>query len=283
MNEIIGQIAENTKRAACLSPEDYKDQDGLWVCGKCHTRKQCVIEVPGLIPRTVVFCDCKHRSAELIREENGQKKEERREALRWLSDLETAQDVTLARDDGANPEVRKIADMYIAGWPLHCDTGKYGLIFWGQPGTGKTFFATAIGNALQRQGVTAARVTAAKIVEAMQGMYDYEKTNMLSALNRSDLLILDDLGAERDTAFAREVIFSLIDSRRNLNRNILVTTNLSMKQMTDPRDKIGNPDMGYKRIFDRLLGCCAPVLVAGDSHRRTEGREAREWLRGGAV
>lgn len=285
MDEAMKQVAVEAEKAACIRPEDYKDRDGLWVCGICHTRKQTVIEVPGVIPRTVVFCDCKHRQAEWKKFRWKGKQAEERDQLQaeGLSDMDTdaAKRMTLEDDDGSNPKARKVAETYIAGWDRNSAGGKYGMILWGQPGTGKTFYATAIGNALRKKGVTVARATAPAIVEASQGLYDTEKKRLFAMLNRNDLLILDDLGAERDTGFAREVIFNLIDTRIKLNRNLLVTTNLPIGYMSNPTDRTGNADMNYKRIFDRIFGSCAPVLIDGTSHRMGEGRDASRWVQEG--
>lgn len=282
MDEAVKMVADAAEKAACIEPGDYKDEEGLWMCGKCHTRKQTIIEVPGVLPRTVVFCDCKHRSEEWHRGVRNKKRTEQRDILQaeGISDMdkEAARSMTLEVDDGTNPKARKLAETYIAGWDRNHGSGKFGLVLYGNPGTGKTFYATAIGNALKRKGVTVARVTAPAIVEASQGLYDAEKKRLDNMLNRNDLLILDDLGAERDTTFAREVIFGLIDDRCKLNRNIIVTTNLPIAQMSNPVDRSGNVDISYKRIFDRLLGRCAPALIDGKSHRRMEGAAAGKWM-----
>jgi hypothetical protein len=39
--------------------------------------------------------------------------------------------------------------------------------------------------------------------------------------------------------------------------------------------------MSYKRIFDRIFGSCAPVLIDGTSHRMGEGRDASRWVQEG--
>lgn len=281
---ILGDIAKKAEQAACIRPEDYQDKAGYWVCGRCHTRKQCDFIVQELHIDWKVFCTC---SCETEKRDNDiayQKERERRDALKSerLSDMDTpaARSMTLDRDDGKNPFMANLAKQYIDNYDMMKASGKGGLILWGPPGTGKTFYATAIGNALMKKHISVTRITAAELVEAQQGMYDGEKRNVMSKVNSSDVLILDDIGAERDTSFARESLFSLIDTRTKQGKILIVTTNMTYEQMQNPKDKYGNTDVDYQRIFDRLLGVCAPVKVAGESHRKQASNEARDLIRG---
>jgi DNA replication protein DnaC len=227
---------------------------------------------------------CKCEEEKLRREKAKEKVEERKENLRseGLSDMDSqaARSMTLDKDDGSFPFMSNLAKKYTQNWQTVYKSGKGGLILWGSPGTGKTYFATAIGNAIREQGVSVGRVTAANLVEALSGMYDGEKRTKVQMLNYCDLLILDDLGAERDTQYGREVIFSLVDDRYKRKKPLIVTTNLTMKQMQEPMTRKGEVDMGYKRIFDRVLGMGTPVQMSGESHRRQEGREGRDLMRG---
>lgn len=284
MDEAIRGIAEAAKKAACISPNDYQDRDGFWVCGICHTRKQCEIQIPNILPRTRVFCLCDCKVAERDARKGRQAREESERKLKQanVSDMDTpaAKAMTLDEDDGSNPFMSKMAIRYVENWAEISTSGRGGLILWGTPGTGKTFFATAIGNALIEKGVTVARTTAAQVVENMQGLYDYEKSSGIAAINKHDLVILDDLGAERDTSFAREVMFQLVDDRCKRGLTTIVTTNMTIKQLQEPTDRTGKPDLGYKRITDRLLGVSTPVQLSGESHRRQEGSGARDMLKG---
>lgn len=280
---VLAGIAASAEKAACIREEDYRDKAGLWHCGRCHAPKQTVISWPGIPKPITVYCLCDCERKDMTLEQKQRAARERREKIKResLSDMDTpaAKAMTLDADDRENPTLSDLARKYVESWETIRASAVGGMILWGSPGTGKTFYATAIGNELLKLDVTVARVSAAKIVEVMQGLYDYEKGGFVSTLNQNDLLILDDIGAERDTPFAREVIFSVVDNRCNLKKPIIATTNLTVQQMRDPKDRSGAPDMGYKRIFDRLLGAGTPVQVAGDSRRRQHGEEAREMMK----
>ena len=75
------------------------------------------------------------------------------------------------------------------------------------------------------------------------------------------LLILDDLGTERNTDYALEKVYNIIDSRSRASKPMILTTNLSLDEMMDATD------IRYKRIYDRILETCYPVEISGDSFR----------------
>lgn len=72
---------------------------------------------------------------------------------------------------------------------------------------------------------------------------------------------------ERQTEYAREQVFSIIDGRCLACGPMIVTTNLTLQQMRSPQS------LEEKRIYDRVLGCCVPVCFDGDSRRSAIGAE----------
>ena len=69
------------------------------------------------------------------------------------------------------------------------------------------------------------------------------------------LLIIDDLGMERNSEFVREQVFSVIDSRYRSQLPMIVTTNLSLEELKDPTD------LPRTRIYDRVMERCMPICV----------------------
>lgn len=268
---ILEDLKQKAEKNSVIRPGFDYQQDGLWYCGSCHTQKQCRINWPG-IPRPVtVFCMCECEDAKYKA-----KRDRKRVDVLGLDSPE----MTLENDDRKNKSLSELARRYVSEWDTHKDGGRYGVIFWGDVGTGKTFLATAIAEALYRRGVSVARVTAAGIVEAVQAGYEQsEHERYLSRLARFELLVLDDVGAERDTSFSREVIFSVVDTRIKKQRPMIVTTNLSPAEMADPRNRKGEKDLAYKRIWDRILGTCTPLQCTGESRRKNSGKAAAEVFR----
>ena len=136
-----------------------------------------------------------------------------------------------------------------------------GLLLWGGVGTGKSFFAGGIANALLAQGVPVLMTNFAKILGAVTGMYGMERQKFLSSLNTYSLLILDDLGAERDSEYALEQLCGVVDSRYQSRKPMIVTTNLTLEELRHPSD------LAHERIYDRLLERCVPVKMKRGSRR----------------
>jgi DNA replication protein DnaC len=137
-----------------------------------------------------------------------------------------------------------------------------GLLIFGNVGTGKTYFAACIANALTDKGVPVIMTSFSTIVNSMGGFYDEEKVNYLRSLNNYKLLIIDDLGAERQSDFMLEQVYNIIDSRYKSNLPIIITTNLTLKDIQNPQD------MKYKRIYDRITEMCVPLKYDGESRRK---------------
>lgn len=93
---------------------------------------------------------------------------------------------------------------------------------------------------------------------ASQETWFYDK--MMQHLKTVELLVLDDLGAEKSSEWTKSVLFEIIDYRYNELLPILVTTNCPPKEL---KEKIGD------RNFDRLREICTLVSVTTESQRKT--------------
>ena len=88
-----------------------------------------------------------------------------------------------------------------------------------------------------------------------------------SGLDDYSLLVIDDLGVERNTEYAMEQIFTIIDSWYRSKKPLIVTTNWKLEEIKNP------PDLVHARIYDRILERCVPVLFSGKNFRE-EGAKA---------
>lgn len=88
-----------------------------------------------------------------------------------------------------------------------------------------------------------------------------DKTEYIDALAGYELLIIDDLGVERNSEYALGIVFSVIDRRICSGRPLIVTTNLPLKELKN------ETMLEKKRIYDRILEMCTPIYVGGTSKR----------------
>ena len=256
-------IIEAAKTANPQMPDDYRDEGtGLLFCGKCHTPKEKNVKLYGDERIVPVMCRCaseKYEAEEAARREAERQRriERRRENCFGYGSRKAS--FTFDTDDGGDPQTMKLAKGYVERFEDFKARGK-GLLFLGGTGTGKTFAACCIANALLDKGYSVRVATFAEIAAKLQGNWDKEE--VYKELARYDLLVLDDLGAERDTSYMDEIIFAVIDTRSAAKRPMIVTSNL------DGTTFINGGELAKNRVFSRLYEMCVPVTVNGRDRRR---------------
>ncbi len=136
-----------------------------------------------------------------------------------------------------------------------------GLLFFGDVGAGKSFAAEYIANALLERGVPVLMTDFPTILNRLGGMFNEDRRAFIDSLDTYDLLILDNLGVERNTEYALETVYIIVDGRYRCRKPMIVTTNLKLDEMKRPCD------LAHDRIYDRILERCAPVLFKGKNFR----------------
>jgi DNA replication protein DnaC len=179
------------------------------------------------------------------------------------------------REDMVRPV--KIAKRYVENWDA-ISSGKTemnGLLFYGPQGTGKTFLAACIANALMDRLVPVLFTSVIRLT----GTYPDEMAEVHRGIKTAKLLVLDDLGAERATAYKLEQVYDIINERCNAGKPIVVTTNYDRQQLSRLN---GGDDVNFQqhnRIFERVKEQCYPVLMNGASWRKEKAKAARESMR----
>ena len=168
------------------------------------------------------------------------------------------------------PQVEQ-AKRYVTHWEEN-RRKNIGLLLWGGVGTGKSYLAGCIANALIEQEVPVRMTNFGLILNDLMDRRD-GRNEYIEQLCRSPLLILDDFGMERDTAFALEQMLVLIDSRYRSRKPLIVTTNLSLDEIRQPKDR------DHARIYSRVLEMCVPVMVSGTDRRKALAKEKMDTLK----
>ena len=247
--------------------DDYI-KDGMLYCGKCNTPKQIRLSVFGG-PERIVSCLCECGMKEREKEREEREREDRRRDLERRRDVgfpdDVYRDCNFDKDDLAHPDVT----LRCKGFVEHFDDfyrDGMGLLFYGPVGTGKTFYASCIANALIDKGYPCLVTNFSRIINKYQSAYD-DRQDYLDALNRFDLLVIDDLAVERDTDYVNEIVQTIIDARYRVRKPIIVTTNLTPDELT-------NPDgVRKQRGYSRLYAMTHPIKVDGADRRRSELRD----------
>lgn len=266
VNAMVSALEARAAQAITIEEGDYIGEDGLWYCHKCHTKKQTEVQLPFGIRRPMCMCKC--MAAKKVAEEEEYK---RREFEQKVNELRRKgfpkaemRNWTFSNDDLTNEKITKAAQRYVEKFSELRQNGK-GLLLYGNTGTGKTFAACEIANALIDKGYPALVVNFPEILKKLQGTF--EKQEYIDSFDRYSLLVLDDLGVERNTSYAKEVVYDVIDSRYRSGLPMIITTNLSMEMIKNPED------IENMRIYDRILERCFPIEVGGGNRRRRAVRE----------
>jgi DNA replication protein DnaC len=106
-----------------------------------------------------------------------------------------------------------------------------GLWFMGDVGTGKTTLAMLVSKEAIRRGHSVAIYSVPRLLAEIRDTYDTPPgersyARLFAQLVAVDLLHLDDLGAEKQTDWVLEQLYSLVNERYEQERSIVVTTNL---------------------------------------------------------
>ena len=251
-----------------LREDEYLDETGLICCSKCRTARQKRIDAAG--KRIEPRCMCACQTAEYEQREQERKHREFLDMVAknrsvGLPDPELRKH-TFENDLGYNPKQIEMAKRYVQHWEEFRKTAS-GLLLWGNVGTGKSFIAGCIANALLDKGVPVIMTNFARLLNKLTDMYAGDRNAYIDSFKRYPLMIIDDLGIERNSEFAREQVFSVIDSRYRSQLPMIVTTNLSLKKLKNPED------MARARIYDRVLERCMPIRV-NDQNIRDLNKEA---------
>ncbi|GCA68025.1 hypothetical protein KGMB01110_24610 [Mediterraneibacter butyricigenes] len=272
MDDIGSMLPSHTQEEVSpIKKGDYKGDDGLIRCGVCGERKQLKINILGY--SRIVPCICQCRADEL---EEKRKRDEYEERMHTVNRLKDASMMASKFRDASfskykvRPENRnqvKLAWNYVKRFHEMKEKNQ-GLLLYGPVGTGKSYTAACIANALMEQSVTVVMTSFVKILQDIQSVGN--EANYIQILNSASLLIIDDLGAERNTDYALEKVYNIIDSRSRTDKPMILTTNLELPEMLECTD------IRYKRVYDRIFETCYPVEMKGKSFRQIEAAQRFE-------
>lgn len=131
------------------------------------------------------------------------------------------------------------------------DADNKNLLFWGEPGLGKTFLSTCIAKELIKNGHSVIYETAYKIFSMLED-FKFRRTNDIEKLRMQtqklyecDLLILDDLGTEFATSYTNAALFDILNSRLIANKKTIINTNLNLEELAKKYSE---------RVFSRIIG-----------------------------
>ena len=161
------------------------------------------------------------------------------------------------------PTVVRAVRRYVDSLDTQLEEGR-GIWFRGDVGTGKTTLAMLVSAEALRRGHSVAIYSLPRLLGLLRETFNEESkaslAELLDRLAAVELLHVDDVGAEQTSPWVLEQLYTIINTRYEDRRSIVVTTNLDDVAL---REQIG------ERTVSRLVEMCGdPLLLCGADHRK---------------
>ena len=283
--QMMTDMARRSLASQKRGPQDYINDDGLLICARCRERKQEILLFPNPTPenpqnesplKVACMCRCERDLEARAKQEEAEKQRlEKIERLRKASMIDGAfRDATFQnfKTDQNNERNLKLCRRYAEKFELMVEKNQ-GLLLWGGVGTGKTYAAACIANALLRRGIPVMMTSFVRLLSVIQSRTETDE-EIIRRMANAKLVVFDDIGAERDTGYGLEKIYSIVDSRCRQRLPSIFTTNLTLEEMQT------ESDIRFARIYDRIFENCYPIQFTGvswrmkDAYRRFSEMEA---------
>lgn len=176
----------------------------------------------------------------------------------------------------SHKDALKISKQFIKNYPAQ----DVGLLFIGPCGVGKTHLATAIIQELiLKKGAPCIFYDFRELIREIQSTFGPDavltESDVLSPVFQKDIIVLDELGAKRTTAWVEETVFYIVNYRYNHKKMTLFTTNYP-----DTEDEEDSREAFYKkggenlidrigvRLRSRIYEMCKVIEMWGDDYRK---------------
>lgn len=146
-------------------------------------------------------------------------------------------------------------------------SNRNGLFITGECGVGKSHLAFAVANSLIKKGYSVIAMTMIDLLLKLKSSFKSEiqtEEEILKIYEDCVLLVIDDLGKEKPTEWALQMIYTIVDRRYNAKKPIIVTSNFNASELIK---KFGDTSIG-KAIVDRLFEICQYLSIEGESFRK---------------
>lgn len=233
-------------RAGCIDKNDFV-KDGIIHCGYCGKPKQKTIHCLNRDWFVTFLCECQVKA-------NAEKQEaEAKEKLIQDRMQDCFRNLTVHNADDDDPESK--AASICRGYAKQFSSEAKWAVLYGECGRGKSYRASQICKEVIERGYKA-RFTS--LTEIERELWNYDKADVYNRLDKYDLIVLDDFGAERQTEYMKEIRYNVVDMRYTNGKPLLITTNVT---------KFHGDDISDQRTYSRIREKSLFIKVEGKDRR----------------
>ncbi len=173
-------------------------------------------------------------------------------------------------------DAKKLSEKFVKNYPAQ----EVGLLFIGPCGVGKTHLAVAIIRELiEKKDVPCIFYDFRDLIREIQSTFTPDsilsESDVLGPVFQAEVLVLDELGAKRTSAWVEETVFYIINYRYNQKKMTIFTTNYpDIDEEEDRRDsfyKKGDESLVNRigvRLRSRIYEMCKVVEMTGNDYRK---------------
>ena len=230
----------------------YLDDKGLRHCKVCKRKLETLISIPslGVFDKKVnCVCDCGKTQRDAYRAEA--QRVNRANEIR-VSDVfsvpEYAEKIFSKDNDQKNEN-----GLLCRRWVAHYESNKEKanlkwLFFYGEHGTGKTFYSACIANTMAAKGYHVKMVTAEELANKISTAFD--KTAIYREYSEYELVIIEDIDVD---SYMQDEIFAIINNRSRNDQPMIITSCQTTEQTVNPESD------SMKRIMDIIYDKAYPI------------------------
>ena len=167
---------------------------------------------------------------------------------------------------------KRMANNYVKNFAKYEQLGKGLYLYSSKPGSGKTRLAVSIGNALwEHYGKSVGFMTVISLLEKIKATWGdagSSQEKLVNSVCEADMFIFDDIGTERDTPWAEEILFHIIDTRKTKLKPTIFTSNYAAEELRY-----------CEKLVQRINNMAIPVLFPDESVRSKLTMSDNERLR----
>ncbi len=243
--------------------EEYLQEENN--CKNCHGLYECKNKIRGYTNYPQKYNNYLMFSTEACYFKS-QEFKKIKESTTALQELETSSLKTIDTSDKNRYKLIKWVTNFIKEY----DYGKNikGLYLHGNFGCGKTYILSACFNEMKKRGFRTKIVYLPDLLRTIKG--DFEAMNdIMDELCNIDILLIDDIGAEKVTDWGRdEILGTILQSRMNEHKTTFFTSNFTIKELEEHLSNKGVDKVKANRIIERIKQLTIDMEMLGANMRK---------------